>query len=95
MGYANVDQMLAGMTSRQMAEWRAFGALEPIGDERADYRMAYALSVIVNLLADPEAGPVSPVDLMPRFLGDQPYRDRLAEPAQHPTVREFERMMAQ
>jgi len=85
--------MLAGMSSRQMAEWRAFGSLEPIGDERADFRMAYALSVIVNMFAGKDARPVSPLDLMPRFLGDVEHRDRLEAPPIHPTVREFERLL--
>lgn len=93
MGYANVDAMLEGMSSRQMAEWRAFGALEPIGDERADFRMAYALSVIVSMFAGPDATPISPADLMPRFLGDSQFADRLEAPPKHPTVREFERMI--
>jgi len=88
-----VDGMLAGMSSRQMAEWRAFGSLEPMGEERADFRMAYALSVIVNMLAGKDAEPVSPLDLMPRFLGDAEYQDRLESPPVHPSVREFERLM--
>lgn len=85
--------MLDGMSSRQMAEWRAFGSLEPIGDERADFRMAYALSVIVNMFAGKDTEKVSPIDLMPRFLGDSPHRDRLEAPPIHPSVREFERLL--
>ena len=32
-----------------MAEWEAFNVLEPIGEERRDYRFSYLMSTISNI----------------------------------------------
>jgi hypothetical protein len=36
LGYANVDSMLAEMSSHEWTEWLAFLRIEPLPDERAD-----------------------------------------------------------
>lgn len=41
--------MLQQLTATQLAEWEAYNALEPIGEERADYRISFLSSLIVNL----------------------------------------------
>lgn len=41
--------MLQKLTARQLAEWEAYNVLEPIGEERSDFRISYLLSTIVNL----------------------------------------------
>lgn len=48
LGYADVDAMLAGMTGRQVAEWRAYYQIEPFGEYRADLRSAIIASTFAN-----------------------------------------------
>jgi len=92
--------MLAGMTSRQLAEWMAFAAVEPFGDARSDFRMAYLLSAIVNMFRGPNGQPVSPQDLIP-LVGALAEEDREWQearnaddaPPKHPNVILFEQMM--
>lgn len=36
------------LTSNQISEWEAYNKLEPIGEWRADFRMAFIASVIIN-----------------------------------------------
>lgn len=89
--------MLAGLSSAQMTEWMAYAAVEPFGEERDDYRMAYALSVIVNLFRGKDDPPVNVADLLPR-VGVLAQAESGAEedaPPVHPNVRRFEEMMQQ
>ena len=69
------------MTSQQFAEWAAFAAVEPFGDAREDYRLAYGLSVIVNMLRSPDSSPVTPLDLLPK-VGALADDGRITEPGQ-------------
>ncbi len=56
--------MLQRMSSRELAEWRAYDRLEPIGEPRADFRMAVLTSLIANVNRDPEKAkePFEPSD---------------------------------
>ena len=38
------------MTSIQLTEWQAYDRLEPIGEERGDFRMAFQCSLITNMI---------------------------------------------
>lgn len=40
--------MLSGMSSRMLEEWRAFAALEPFGDDRADFRIGQLTAIVAN-----------------------------------------------
>jgi hypothetical protein len=96
MGQPDVDGMLEGLTSRQVAEWQAFSAVEPFGEDRADYRVAYALAVIVSLLKGKDGPPVSVADFFPRVgvLEDDEEADGEEDtPPKHPNVLLFEQMM--
>jgi hypothetical protein len=88
--------MLASISSRQLSEWVAYAAVEPFGEERADYRLAYALAVIVNLFRGKDDPPVKVADLLPR-VGVLAHEESGAEgaPPVHPNVRRFEEMMQQ
>lgn len=87
--------MLAGMSSRQFSEWMAYAAVEPFGEEREDYRLAYALSVIVNLFRGKNDQPVRLVDLLPKVgvLAEEEMRIEADLPPVHPNVKRFEEMM--
>lgn len=37
------------MTSTQLSEWQAYDRLEPIGEERGDFRMAFLSSLMTNI----------------------------------------------
>ena len=80
------------MTSHQIAEWTAYSAVEPFGEERSDYRVAYALAVIVNLLGGKDGPPVKVQDFMPTvgaLVGDDDDDGRTTTedaPPKHPNV---------
>jgi hypothetical protein len=68
LGYANVDDMLASITSRQLREWMEFYRLEPFGEERADLRAGIIASTIANVnRSSRTAKAFSPKDFMPDF----------------------------
>lgn len=41
--------MLAELSASQLAEWKAFDTLSPIGAEREDYRISYLSSILTNI----------------------------------------------
>lgn len=41
--------MLDDLTANELAEWEAFDRLEPIGEWRDDYRLAYLSSLLTNI----------------------------------------------
>lgn len=61
--------MLAAMTSAQFVEWRAYFALEPWDEERADLRAAIIAATIANAHRDRKRRPTPiPIEsFMPRF----------------------------
>lgn len=97
--------MLEGLTSRQVAEWQAYSAVEPFGEDRADYRLAYALAVIVSLLKGKDGPPVNVADFYPKVgvlavsdsdddeEADYGEAGSVAAPPKHPNVILFEQMM--
>ena len=96
MGQPDVDGMLEGLTSRQVAEWQAYSAVEPFGEDRADYRLAHALAVIVNLLKGSDGPAVQIADLYPRvgvLVDDEEAGDEEDKPPKHPNVVLWEQMM--
>ena len=54
-----------------MAEWMAYDAIEPMGEERADYRNALLISQMVNIAISiwgkDGAKPTIPQDFMPKW----------------------------
>lgn len=56
--------MLAGMSSRQMAEWQAYWQIEPFGTYRDDWRFACLLAMLANMFRGKEAPPVQPREFM-------------------------------
>lgn len=56
--------MLAGMSSRQMAEWRAFWQVEPFGVFREDWRFACLLAMLANMFRGKDTAPVGPQEFM-------------------------------
>ena len=41
--------LLNQITSAQLSEWEAYDKIDPVGDWRADYRMAFLAAVITNM----------------------------------------------
>lgn len=41
--------MLENLTSEQITEWKAYDEIDPIGEWRADYRMAYLAALYMNV----------------------------------------------
>lgn len=57
--------MLNNMSSRQMAEWRAFWQVEPFGAFRDDWRFACLLAMLANMFRDAKEPPIGPMEFMP------------------------------
>jgi hypothetical protein len=74
VGEADVDALLARITSEQLSEWMAFYMLEPFGEERADLRMATLASLLANVNRDPKVRkePYTAADFMLRFEDPHP-----------------------
>lgn len=67
MGRADVDGLLAEMTSTQIAEWMAYFRLEPFGERRADLRAGIIASTVANAHKAKDSRPYKPQDFMPDF----------------------------
>jgi hypothetical protein len=50
-------ELLARMPSRELTDWMVYAAVEPFGEERADYRAALVASVIANVNRDANKHP--------------------------------------
>lgn len=57
--------MLAGMSSRQLAEWQAFWRVEPFGELREDWRWACLLATLANMMRGEKQEPVGPQNFLP------------------------------
>ena len=42
--------MYEQLTARQLTEWELYNRIDPIGEERSDFRMSYMASLITNLV---------------------------------------------
>lgn len=62
-----VGELLARTGSRELAEWRAYYALEPFGENRADLRAGIVAATTANLFRKNGAPPYKPQDFMPKF----------------------------
>lgn len=62
-----VAQLLAEISSQELAEWRAYALLEPFGEQLADQRHGIALAALANLHRDPQRRrePYRPEDFIP------------------------------
>jgi len=78
---------LRHVSSRELSEWMAFFAVEPMPEARADARMAVLASLIANAHRNEEARaqPFAAEEFMPRYWDD-------AETAGQDDVDEEERM---
>jgi hypothetical protein len=61
------------MSSREFAEWVAFARVEPIGQAREDYRLAYLMAFLGNVLtarnrkSKEKPRVFEPQDFLPKF----------------------------
>ncbi|MGE3932351.1 MAG: hypothetical protein AB7F67_03825 [Rhodospirillaceae bacterium] len=63
------------MTAVEFDEWRAFFAVEPWGEERADLRAALTTAAVYNVNRGRGQSAFKPIDFMPNVKHD---RDQLA-----------------
>jgi len=65
------DYLLNELTSRQLSEWQAYDRLDPIGEWRADFRMAYLCTIVTNIArkvhGEKGAKMAVPLDFMPEW----------------------------
>jgi hypothetical protein len=60
-----VEEMTLKMSSRELSEWRAFDALEPIGWHRVDLAAGIIAAILANQNRKRGAPPFKPIDFMP------------------------------
>lgn len=71
--------LLASLTSPQLGEWYAYLQLEPIGEQRADFRAGMVCATVANYAGKVRADgdPALPADFMPAL---EAYRKPPVEP---------------
>jgi len=64
-----VGELLARMSSRELAEWQAYAQLDPFGNERGDLQAGIVASMIANVYRDrkKQRKPFAPADFLPVF----------------------------
>jgi hypothetical protein len=60
-----VGELMTRMSGPEFDEWRAFYALEPFGDWRADHRAGVIAATVFNMNKAEKTDPLSPRDFMP------------------------------
>lgn len=88
LGWPSVAWGLAHISARELAEWEAYYAIEPFGEERADLRAGIIAATVANAHRDAKKHKhgFKAEDFMPKF--DRPQKQT---PEQ---LRDFARMMA-
>ena len=72
LGVLHPDRLLEELDAVQIAEWMAYFAAEPWGEERADLRMAQLCQLIANVNRDPRrTRPYKLEDFLPDFTGER------------------------
>lgn len=77
LGFANVDGMLAGMSSSQFTEWEAFFSISPYGTRAETLRAGLVAATVANFSPASKKHDFSPADFLPR----QPEKKSLAKKA--------------
>lgn len=94
LGCPHPDYLLELLTAEQLAEWRAYDLLEPIGTERIEYGFAMLCAVIMNIalsvFGKKDAKQFSPLDFMPSWDGSA-YKER--EETKKQSVEEMKRIL--
>ena len=65
LGCVHPDELLARLTSRQFAEWKAYDSLEPFGDRAAFLRSGIVAATFANVYRKKGAPPIRPEKFMP------------------------------
>lgn len=69
-------ELLARLSARELAEWRAFDRLEPFGDRRADVRLGIMAALFANAHRAAGAKPFTPRDFLPVFDAEEAEAER-------------------
>lgn len=73
-----VGELLSRISSRELTEWRAYCALEPFGEERADLRAGIVASTMANVFRRSGTKPYKAQEFMPKFAKErQNWREQL------------------
>lgn len=62
-----VRELLSRIDSRELSEWQAFFRLEPMPEQRADFRSGVIASVIANSNRTKNTKPFEPHDFIPDY----------------------------
>jgi len=75
----SVRRLLAEVDSRELAEWQAFDRLDPIGQDRDDWRAGIVAATVANRSRGKGERAYSPADFVPDFDPQPPTHAELAE----------------
>jgi len=62
-----VRDLLSRIDSRELSEWQAFFSIEPMPEQRSDYRSGVIASVIANTNRGKNTKPFEPKDFIPDY----------------------------
>lgn len=65
------DYLLAGLTSRQLAEWQAYFKYQPFGQDMTQFMLAQLTAFYLNAHKKKGTEDTKPQDLMPGFRRPQ------------------------
>ena len=90
------------MTPRELQEWIVYDQLEPFGEIRQDWRFAYLIANIANMVRTKDQTPFSALDFAPTSVQNWSKllstfgktEDEIAGPPVHPNVAIFEEIMS-
>lgn len=75
-----VGELLTRISSRELAEWRAYYTMEPFGEDRADLRAGIIASTTANVFRKSGTQPYKAQDFLPKFEKPrQDWREMLAK----------------
>lgn len=72
LGWPSVAWGLARISSRELVEWMAFDAVEPLGESRADLRMGIVAATVANVNRASNQPAVAPADFVPGYWDEEP-----------------------
>jgi hypothetical protein len=77
----SVRRLLAEVDSRELTEWMAYNALDPLGDERGDFQAAIIAATVANRWRQKGEAAHKPEDFVPKFDAEPPTLEELVNKA--------------
>ena len=85
LGWHSVENMLDGLTFKELKMWSNYFSIEPFPEERADFRMANLMALMANINRKKGTQAYAPQDFMPQFreIEQEPTRRKSSDQLMH------------